>query len=109
MNVWFNKNMGDAMFAREELDRLAARFTAFLRSTEIPDTAAVFYRHESEGRLHCEVMVYFSPAARIVSEAVGAVPCPKPASQGLNLLAGSDASWSLLFNEPNQPNEPNQT
>lgn len=48
MNVWFNKNMGDAMFVREELDRLAARFTALLRSTEIPDTAAVFYRHESE-------------------------------------------------------------
>jgi len=54
-------------------------------------------RHESEGRLHCEVRVYFSPAAADVAKAVGAIACKKPASNGLSLLAGPDESWSVLF------------
>lgn len=97
MSTWFALSLGDAMFAREALDRIADRFAAVYRTADRPDAAAAFFRHESEGRLHCEVMAYFSPPARVAAEACGAVPCPEPAPQGLSLLAGSDDSWPLLF------------
>jgi hypothetical protein len=60
---------------------------------------AVFTRHESEGRLHCEVMAYFSPSASEAAEAFDGQPCAKPARAGLGLLAGDEESWSLLFPE----------
>lgn len=64
-----------------------------------PPEMAVFTRPESEGRLHCEVMAYFSPAAREVAIAFEAEPCEKPVRAGLGLLAGDERAWSLLFPE----------
>ena len=49
--------------------------------------------------LHCEVMVYFSPATMEVAKAFDAQPCAKPARAGLGLLAGDTRSWSVLFPE----------
>ena len=49
---------------------------------------AVFVRSVSEGRLHCEVIAYFSPAAADVAKTFDGQPCPKPAREGLGLLAG---------------------
>jgi hypothetical protein len=60
---------------------------------------AIFIRHESEGCLHCEVRLYFSPAAAHVAEAVDAVACKKPIPQDMGLLAGSENAWSQLFPE----------
>jgi hypothetical protein len=64
-----------------------------------PLAMAVFTRPESEGRLHCEVIAYFSPAARDVALAFDAEPCEKPARAGLGLLAGAEQAWSALFPE----------
>ena len=64
-----------------------------------PLEMAVFTRLESEGRLHCEVMAYFSPAAQEVAEAFDAEPCGKPARAGLGLLVGMEECWSVLFPE----------
>ena len=64
-----------------------------------PLEMAVFTRLESEGRLHCEVMAYFSPAAQEVAEAFDAEPSGKPARAGLGLLAGMEECWSVLFPE----------
>jgi len=64
-----------------------------------PLNMAVFTRLESEGRLHCEVMAYFSPGAKDVAKAVGAQPCEKSSRVGLGLLAGDELSWSVLFSE----------
>ncbi|MDM7911752.1 MAG: hypothetical protein QUS09_01505, partial [Methanotrichaceae archaeon] len=64
-----------------------------------PPEMAVFTRPESEGRLHCKVMAYFSPAAADVAETFDAEPCVKPARAGLGLLAGDERSWSVLFPE----------
>jgi hypothetical protein len=50
---------------------------------------AAFMRHASDGGLHCQVHVYFAPAARELAEQFGAVPCEKPALQGLELLGGN--------------------
>ena len=97
MNYWFTSNLGDAMLAGEPLEHIKELFLAEYESSHHSSEPALFIRHESEGRLHCEVKVYFSPAAVIVAKAVNATPCNKPCPDGLSLLAGSEESWSVLF------------
>jgi hypothetical protein len=69
---------------------------AFTAAGNPPEMAA-FTRPESEGRLHCEVMAYFSPAAQEVAKEFDAEPCEKPARAGLGLLAGREECWAVLF------------
>ena len=90
-------NLGDAMLAGEALDRIQARVVSAGGADGDPRQAAAFIRHESEGRLHCEVKVYFTPAMAGVATAVGATRCNKPAVDGLDLLAGSPDAWSVFF------------
>ncbi len=99
MSIWFTSNLGDAMLAGEALEHVKRLFLSEYRTNNDSKDRAVFVRHESEGRLHCEVIVYFSPAAVTVATAVHAIPCNKPSSDGLGLLAGSADSWSVLFPE----------
>ena len=75
------------------------RFQQTFLAAGKPADMAVFTRSESEGRLHCEVIAYFSPAADEVAKAFGARPCTKPERAGLVLLAGDDGSWPFLFPE----------
>lgn len=98
MNAWFGKNLGDAMLAGDALSRVEALFLAEYGQASPPD-AAVFIRHESEGRLHCEVQAYFSPAASAVAKALDADPCARPSPGDLTLLAGPEAAWPALFPE----------
>jgi len=58
---------------------------------------AVFTRPESEGRLYCEIIAYFSPAAADVAKVFDADPCGKPEMAGLALLAGNPDCWKVLF------------
>ena len=99
MKPWYSASLGDgmtsAMPAAEIEDVFARRFAAAGR----PADMAVFTRPESEGRLHCEVIAYFSPAAREVAEAFDAEPCEKPVANGLSLLAGASSCWPVLFPE----------
>jgi hypothetical protein len=97
MSVWFTKNIGDAMLAGESLEQIKMLFLSAYEKSENAKEMALFVRHESEGRLHCEVKIYFPPAAAFVAEAVDATPCTKPSPDGLGLLAGSEAAWSVLF------------
>lgn len=101
MTVWFTKNLGDAMLAGDVLEQIQALFLEMYGSSGQLDTTAIFIRHESEGRLHCEVKAYFPPATVVVAKAVHATPCTKPKPGGLGLLIGSDASWSALFPDLN--------
>lgn len=97
MSVWFTKNLGDAMLAGESLEHVKTIFLSAYEQAENANEMALFFRHESEGRLHCEVKIYFPPASAWVAKAVDATPCSKPSPDGLALLAGSEASWSVLF------------
>ena len=97
MGVWFTKNLGDATLAWEPLDRIRELFLSAYEKADGSKEMAVFIRHESEGRLHCEVKAYFSPASGVVARAVDAEPCARPSPDGLSLLAGSEDSWSALF------------
>jgi hypothetical protein len=99
MNCWFTSNLGDAMLAGESLEYIKEVFLAEYATNDSRKEQALFIRHESEGRLHCEVIVYFSPATIVVAKIVNATPCNKPSSDGLGLLVGSEESWTVLFPE----------
>ncbi len=101
MRDWFTKNLGDGMLAGEPLRCLEDTFLTAYVTAGNPREMAAFLRHESDGRLHCEARVYFSPASFVVAGEVGAEPCARPAPDGLSLLAGSEESWLLLFPEHN--------
>lgn len=99
MSNWYSVSLGDGMMAAmpsAEIDELFQR--SFVAAGK-PPGMAVFTRAESEGRLHCEVIAYFSPAAADVAQAFDAQLCVKPERTGLGLLAGDERSWSILFPE----------
>lgn len=96
MTQWHSVNLGDALLAGTELARIERDFDrAYAREGE-PEHMAMFIRHVSEGQLHCDVIVYFSPAASPVAREAFADPCPPPLPQGLGLLRGSEDAWELL-------------
>ena len=94
---WFCLNLGDASLADAALDEIQHRLTLEFDQLIDQSDCAVFLRHESEGRLHCELKIYFSPATEVLAKALGARVCAKPGNSGLSLLAGSEKSWTLLF------------
>lgn len=99
MKNWFFKNLGDAMLAGDQQDRIQQLLLSAYSDTGSPKEMAAFIRHESEGRLHCEVKIYLSPMSIAVASAVDAEPCEKPSPDGLGLLAGSQDAWMVLFPE----------
>jgi len=99
MKTWYSVSLGDGMMASIPSEEIKAIFQQLFPAGDIPSDMAVFTRLESEGRLHCEMIAYFSPAAIEVAESFDAEPCEKPLRARLGLLAGSDLSWSALFDE----------
>jgi hypothetical protein len=99
MEPWYSKELGDGIMASMPSDEIESAFLRLFTSLGKPLDMAVFTRLESEGRLHCEVVAYFSPAAKDIALAFDAEPCEKPFRAGLGLLAGDKLSWSKLFPE----------
>ena len=99
MENWYSLRLGDGMLAATPLAEIEELFWDRFSSAGGPSAMAVFTRPESEGRLHCEVIAYFSPAAIDVARAFEAEPCEKPARAGLGLLAGDPGCWQMLFPE----------
>ncbi len=99
MDNWFSINLGDAMLASESLARLEEHISLAYTSAGSPNDMATFYRHESEGRLHCELKIYLSPSSVAVAREINAEQCEKPSPYGLSILAGSPDSWLALFPE----------
>lgn len=99
MDYWHVLNLGDGIMAVQPSDEIREQFLRSFMEAGNPPDMAVFTRLESEGRLHCEVMAYFSPAAVRIAKEFDALPCEKPARTGLGLLAGDARSWSVLFPE----------
>ena len=89
MERWHYLNLGDAMLAGAELERIKTSFVSEYRDGPGPDKIGLFVRHESEGLLHCEVVVYFPPATARLARRLGAIPCDRPARHDLGLLVGS--------------------
>lgn len=99
MQTWFSENLGDGVMAFEPKEQIQAQFAPLFGAAGRPADMAVFARHELEGRLQCEVVAYFSPAAAALARARGAQPCRPPERGDLDLLAGDPACWALLFAE----------
>jgi hypothetical protein len=99
MSPWYSLSLGDGIMAGAPLIEIEAAFDRSFAAAGSPADMAVFTRPESEGRLHCEVVAYFSPAAGALAAAFGAEPCPPPKPAGLGLLAGDERAWLALFPE----------
>jgi hypothetical protein len=97
MDQWYSVSLGDGITAGMPSTEIEAVFGPLFASAGKRPDMAVFTRAESEGRLHCEIIAYFSPAAGQVAEAFDAKPCARPVRAGLGLLAGDDRAWSVLF------------
>jgi len=85
------------MLASETLGQIEVLFRSEYAKAGRPNDMALFIRHESEGRLHCDVLLYFSPAASNVARAVDSHLCTRPSRDGLSLVVGNKGSWSVLF------------
>ena len=99
MASWYSINLGDAIMAAAPTAEIEDSFLESFNTAGKPSDMAVFTRAESEGKLHCEVVAYFSPAAQAIAKAFDAEPCEKPAQAGLGLLSGDSSCWSVLFPE----------
>ncbi len=102
MRDWFSMNLGDAMLASEQLARTESFLLSVYEEAGNPMDMAAFVRHESDGRLHCEVKVYLSPSSanvEKVAKVMNAKPCIKPSPEGLAMLVGDEAALRLLFPE----------
>lgn len=99
MDNWYTLSLGDGVLAGGPSTEIQDLFQRLFADAGNPPDMAVFTRAESEGRLYCEVIAYFSPAAVDVAKAFDARPCVKPVRAGLGLLAGDERAWSILFPE----------
>jgi len=99
MGRWYSVSLGDGMWAPALFAQIEALFGPLFEQAGRPADMAVFTRSESEGRLHCEVIAYFSPAASQVAASFDAQPCDTPQREGLGLLAGAPEAWAALFAE----------
>ncbi len=99
MDNWYSLSPGDGMMAGGPTVEIEDAFQRSFAAAGRPPEMAVFTRPESDGRLHCEVFAYFSPAAAALAESFDAEPCAKPARAGLGLLAGDERVWVILFPE----------
>jgi len=97
MAAWFVKNLGDAMLAWDALDQIETLYRLLYERADNPQDTAVFIRHVSEGRLHCEVMAYFSPNSFLLAAELDAAPCERPSKEDLSMHVGVEGSWQTLF------------
>ena len=97
METWYSLSLGDGMTAGMPTAEIEQAFTQLFTAAGSPPEMAVFTRPESEGRLHCEIIAYFSPAVQDLAKRFDAEPCEKPERAGLGLLAGEEAAWLALF------------
>lgn len=94
---WHTLDLGDAQLADGPMARFVAEFAAVHAEAGGQAGFALFMRHESPGRLHCTVRLYYSPLAAAAALAAGALRCPRPQTDGLSLVAGDDDAWRVLF------------
>ncbi len=99
MDTWYSISLGDGIWAPTLVAQIEEIFRQPFERAGKPVEMAVLKRHETEGRLHCEVIAYFSPASGEVAKSFDAEPCEKPLREGLSLLAGDPQCWAVIFPE----------
>ena len=101
MDTWYSKELGDAIYGEDKAlhETMSPYFQQLFLQAGKPPEMAVFTRLESEDRMHCGLVVYFSPAAHEVANRFGGTPCEKPVRAGLDLFVGDPTCWPALFPE----------
>jgi hypothetical protein len=97
VSSWRSLSLGDAVTAvvpGAAVEDEARAMFAWLGAS--PDFA-LFRRLDTRASLHCEVTLYFSPAAEPLASRKGARPCARPARAGLELIVGDASAWGVLF------------
>lgn len=94
---WFSLAAGDGVSSTSVCGQIETRFAPMYEAADRPAGMAVFKRHDFETSMHCEVTVFFSPAAESLARAFGAKPCAKPPRAGLERIAGEPGCWQVLF------------
>jgi hypothetical protein len=97
LSTWFSLSLGDGVTAVVPAAALEEKARKWFEDAGRPVSVAVFRRLETAASLHCDVTMYFSPAAAHIARACGAHPCAKPARSGLELVAGDARCWPALF------------
>ena len=95
--TWYSLSLGDGITAAGPSEQIRSLFQPLFEAAGAPAQMAVFNLIDSEGRLHCEVTAFFSPACSEVARRLGARPCSQPSRTGLALLAGDERAWVVLF------------
>ena len=96
---WYAKELGDATLAYEPTRQIEELARSQYAAEGQDPGFAVFSRQDSQGRLHCQVTVYFSPAADDLARHFGARPCQRPPQDGLEVLVGGARSLKALFSD----------
>ncbi|MEH6565155.1 MAG: hypothetical protein V7756_07540 [Halopseudomonas sp.] len=86
---WSCFDLGDGMLAEPRLAEL-------LEQLPKADTAHALFLRRRFCALHCQVLLYCSPALARWARSRGAVECARPSRCGLELLRGSEQEWALL-------------
>lgn len=77
MSAWYRLNLGDPLLADAQCEAIAQA----ARKAGL----AVYSRHEGEGQLHCELILYFPAGSNTLAQAYGALVCGDPGA-GLSRL-----------------------
>jgi len=95
MTSWYSKDLGDGVAAFAPSGQIQEAFLRFAVSGVAPHELAVFSRYDLERNV---VTAYFTPAAEVMAQELGAVPCQKPIrTEGFGLLVGDTRAWDIFF------------
>jgi hypothetical protein len=97
LSSWFSLPLGDAVSAVVAAAAVEDQARAMFAELGEPPGFAVFRSLDTRASLHCEVTLYFSPAAAPVANRNGARPCARPPRHGLELIVGDARAWAALF------------
>lgn len=86
---WYRLDLGDALLAADALDDVCRQSRAAFERAGGPRDWAVYEAHIA-GDLHCNLNVFFSPAAADLARGLGARRCQAPPREA-SLLVGDEA------------------
>ncbi|HVY05202.1 MAG TPA: hypothetical protein VHB46_04425 [Burkholderiales bacterium] len=104
MKTWYCLQLGNGGQAMGPCNQIQETFLALSAHQGHRLDLAVFYKHDPASR---EITAYFSPGAHQLALHFDAIPCARPEPEGLEILAGDDRCWDLVFggDQPN-PKQP---